>query len=292
MLCAFAISSLFLHSCKKDSDSNSSSNNPPPGPSSSFTAKIGGQDWTSATTSAIYRYGIFVLTGKSSDGKTIVIRTRPMLSVVTRFPIYLTYGSTDDVGIYMEGTNDSLAFATNQMMGVNVSTLSFSKFDTVTKQVSGSFSMTVRREIDDKEKVITGTFTDVVYDNQIPPTPSKTMTAKVNNSNWAAVSVLAIDMFGSISITGNAANGTTIRVTVPSTVKAGQTSSLSTFGSSSAQYNPDASTFKSAISGSVTITEHDIDAEVIRGTFNFIAGDSPSGGPNDTITNGSFVTTY
>lgn len=293
MLATFVAGSLFMSSCKKDSDSDSSGTT---GGSAGFTAKVDGVAWTSTTTGATYRYGVFVLSGKSSTGSSIILRVKPMSGSETIAPYFMMYSSTDNVGVYMESASDSLGYATNQYLSMpgTESILNFTKFDVASKKVSGTFTIYVKRLLDNKTKTITGTFTDVVYDDQVPPTPGKTMTAKVNGVSWTAASVFGLysSMTSSVTITANASNGSTIGLNIPISVKAGQTLTPSTFGTTRAQYNPTSSTFKGADSGSITVTEHDKDAKVMKGTFNFIAEDAMGSGPKDTITNGSFVVTY
>lgn len=292
MLTVMAASSLWLSSCKKDDGGDPDTNTTP---TSGFTAKVDGADWTSANTGATYRNGVFVLSGKSSDGKSIVLRVEPMAGLEAIIPKYfMTYMSTDNVGIYMEGSADSLAFATNQFASVSPDDnwLSFSAFNTANKTVSGTFSIKVKRLLDGKIKTITGSFTNIVYDNTVPPTPGKSMTAKVNGTAWTAVSVFGLYANSSITVTANASNGTTIGLTIPASATTGQTLTPLLFGPPSAQYNPTPTTFKSADGGQIKITLHDKDAKVIKGTFNFIAVDVLGSDPSDNITEGTFVVTY
>lgn len=291
LLAAFAVCSLSMSSCKKDDDSGTT-----PTSKVAFTATIDGAAWTSTTTGATYRYGVFVLSGKSSTGASIILRVKPFAGNEMISPYMMFQGSTDNVGIYMESSVDSLAYATNQYTSKpgDESMLTFSKFDAGTKTVSGTFTIKVKRLLDNKTKAITGTFTDIVYDDKIPPTPGKTMTAKVNGTTWTAASVVGTysSFTSSVLITGNASNGTTIGLNIPTTATAGQTLTPSAFGSVRAQYNPTSSTYKTADSGSITITEHDKDAKVMKGTFNFVAVDPMGGGTSDNITAGSFVVVY
>ncbi len=80
-------------------------------------------------------------------------------------------------------------------------------------------------------------------------------------------------------------------ITVPDTVKAG-TYSLSSIGDYTAQYNPNSSTFLGAVSGSLTITEHDPVGKTIKGTFNFEAEELTNPANKASITEGVFNVTY
>lgn len=293
LLAVCAAGSLTMSSCKKDSDSGSTTS----ASTSGFTATIDGAAWTSTTTGGTYRYGVFVLSGKSSTGASLILRVKPMAGNETIAPYMMFQGSTDNVGIYMENGVDSLAYATNQYMSIpgDESILTFSKFDVAAKKVSGTFTIKVKRLLDNKTKAITGTFTDVVYDDKVPPTPGKTMTAKVNGTSWTATSVFGVysSFTKSVAITGNASNGTTIGLNIPVSAEAGDALTPSLFGSVRAQYNPTSSTYKTAEVGTITVTEHDKDAKVMKGTFTFVAEDPMGGGsPSDNVTAGSFVVVY
>lgn len=297
MLAVFAAGSLFMSSCKKDSDSSSttSSSTTSSTTGSGFTAQVDGAAWTSAATGATYRYGVFVLSAKSSTGASITLRVKPVAGNEILVPCMMYYGSTDDVGVYMENATDSSGYTTSLYKATGSlleNALTFTKFDAAAKKASGTFTFKVTRLLDNKTKTITGTFTDIVYDTQVPATPGKTMTAKVNGTSWTAASVFGMSLGSSVSITANASNGTTIGLKVPSSATAGDTFEPSTFGTSSAQYNSSGSTVKGAISGSIKITEHDKDAKVMKGSFNFIAEDLLGSGPQDNITDGSFLVTY
>lgn len=280
-----------LTSCKKDSDDSSNSK-----PSSNaFTAKVDGADWKAGTTGATYLHDIFVLSAKSSSGAVLVLRVRPMKDYETMGPMVLFRGSDDNVGVYLESESDSLAYATNQYSGraFDMNYIQFTKFDKAAKKVSGTFSFIVERTFDGKTKTISGTFTDIVYDDKVPPTPDKTMTAKVDGNSWSATSVMGVynSFASSVSIVGNASNGTTIGLNIPVSAKAGSEYTPSSFGTTRAQYNPSSSTFRFADEGKITVTFHDKDAKVMKGTFSFLAEDSQEPDANE-ITEGSFVVTY
>lgn len=293
LLAAVAVGTLTVSSCKKETESETPA---PETASVSFSGTVDGAAWASAATGATYRYGVFVLSGKSSSGASIILRVTPMAGYETIGPYMMFQGSTDNVGIYMEDAADSLAYATNQYNSKpgDESTLTFSKFDVTSKKVSGTFSIKVKRLLDNKTRVITGTFTDIVYDDKIPPTPGKTMTAKVNGSTWTATSVFGVysSFTKTVAITGNASNGTTIGLNIPVSAKAGDKLTPSAFGTVRAQYNPSSTVFKAADVGTITVTEHDKDAKVMKGTFEFTAEDPMSGGNPDNITAGSFVVVY
>jgi len=271
--------------CKKSEDT--------PSTASSFKATVDGAAWTPKEYSASYRYDVFVLAGKSSSGESIIIRMKLVPGHEADQAFYqFFYNDDKSTGLYLAKENDA-AYATNQFDGSKPlpGTISFTKFDKTAKKASGSFNFKVKRVTDNGEKTITGTFENVVYDDKIPPTPAKTMTAKVDGTAWSATAVTAIssDLTKTIQIVGNASNGTTIGVTLPYKILPG-TYNTANFGSTTAQFNPSPTTFMMAESGSITVTSHDQDAEIIKGTFTFVAKDDILGQKN--ITEGTFVAVY
>lgn len=281
---AFIMLSVLFFSCSKKDDAAAPAANP-------FTATVDGKAWTSSSVAATYRYGIFALTGKSADGSVIIIRVRPMAGMETSGPIAFYYQATDNVGVYMIKETDTTSFISNivTFSPTYNPMLAFTKFDKGAKTAAGTFDIKVKRPTDNKVISITGSFT-VTYDDQIPPTPGKTMTAKVDGAAWtaSAVNCFSSSMTQTLQVIGNGPGGTTIALTLPYHVGAG-TYSISQFGSYMGQYNPTASTYIFGKSGSVTISSHDLDAKVIKGSFSFVADD---GTITKTITEGSFVGVY
>lgn len=272
-----------LSSCKKSDDSSSSS-------ATSFTGKVDGSSWTAKDIGATFMYGILTVTGKSSTGASIIIRLQPYPDHETDAPYNMFPESENNVLMYMEKDNDP-AYATNQFSpSAQPGMVTLTKFDKTNKKVSGSFTVKVKRILDGKEKTITATFENVTYSDKVPPTPGKVMTAKVDGATWTASSVYAqnLGITKMIQIVANASDGSTIGINLTEKVTAG-TYSFVSFGDYTAQYNPTPSTFMMADSGSITITSHDKDAKVIKGTFSFVAKD---GSNQKNITNGSFVAVY
>jgi hypothetical protein len=274
-----------LHACKDDKKTDT------PAAAKSMSGKVEGNSWTANEINAIYLNEIFVLTGKSSNGSSIVIRVQLFPGNEATIPYTLTYDDMDNAGIYMENATDP-AFSTNQWDGSKPFTgkLTFTKFDKSTKTVSGTFNLDVKRAIDGETRTITGSFTNVVYSDKLPPTPGKTMTAKVDGVFWSASNVTAVEMSitESIGIVGNASNSTSMTLYVPDDATVG-THNVERFGDYMAQYNPTSSTFLYGESGTINITEHDIVLKVIKGTFSFKASD---GTDEKEITAGNFVASY
>lgn len=275
----------FMFSCKKSESTSSTS--------PVFNATVDNAAFAKKDYSASYRYSVFVLSARSTTGQTILIRMKLVDGHEADQAFYqFFYNDDNSVGIYLESDNDA-AYATNQFDGSKPTpgTISFTKFDKTGKKVSGSFNFKVKRSTDNGEKTIAGTFENIPYDDKIPATPAKTMTAKVDGNAWTATNVTAVSssLTKTIQIIGNGAGGTSIGLVLPYKVLPG-VYNTAMFGSLTAQYNPSASTFMMAETGKITVTSHDPDAKIIKGSFEFLAKDQVLGEKN--ITAGSFTAVY
>jgi len=272
----------FATSCKDDSTAT---------PSKSMKGDIDGKSWSASKIGATFRYGVLVISGESSSGETVIIRIEPYEGFETAAPYKFYYDDDSDIGIYMEKAGAN-AYATNQYDVSNLypGEVVLTKFDKTNKIVSGTCTMDVKRVIDNKEKSISVTFTEIPWDDKIPPTPGQTMSCTVDGKSWTASAVNSLHSSAAkmIQIVGNASNGTTVGLAVPNDATIG-TYDISTFGTTRGQFNPTPTTFRTSNNGTITITEHDKDADVIKGTFSFKAN---SGSDTTVVTNGKFVSVY
>ena len=276
-----------LFSCKKKTDDLTPSNDP------SLTTKVDGTVWTAKNFTASYRYDVFVLNAKSASGQSIILRMKLVPGHETDQAFYeFAYDNDNSVGIFVEKESET-PFSTNQydMNKPVPGTISFTKLDKTSKKVSGSFKIKVRRVTDNGEKELAGTFENLTFDDVISATPAKVMTASVDAASWTATAVLtaSLTLQKTITIKGNAANGSSILLTLPYKTLPG-TYNTAMFGSTAAQYNPTSVAEMKAETGNITITFHDPDAKVIKGTFSFLAKDDILG--QKTITAGNFVGVY
>lgn len=278
----------FAYGCKDNSGSSGT-----PEPNQSMSGTVDGKSWTANQVSAAYINNVLVVTGVASDGSQVVIR----LGISEGFEVHkysLTYNSSSDVVTFQE-TKGGVAWTTNQFDGSNAipGEVDLTKFDKSGKKVSGTCVTDVKKIIDNSERSLNITFTNVGYSTDLGTTPDKTMTCKVDGKSWTASNVTAVKtgFTKSISIVGNATDQTTVSVTVPDDAKPG-TFTIGTLPGLSdylCQFNPSPTGFMTGYPGKVTITEHDDVKQYLKGTFSFTATNS-----SDTveITSGVFETTY
>ncbi len=285
-------------SCQKDfilDDIDSSLiTNPtlPGGVQGSFTANIDGTKFNADKGAAATRsLGVIVVGGFNNAGENITIRVADSgVHVYT-----LDIGSMANIAAYTKGTENT--YTTNAGNGPQQSggTLSITSINTDKKTISGKFSMNVFRQLDNKQKKITeGVFTNIPYETEpIPPSNSlDTFKVKIDGIAFPAYSIVAINLFNTISITvNNQAASKTVGLTMPPDVKPG-TYNYSPFDADFwGQYNPTSSTFLVANSGKITILEHNKATKRIKGNFNFEAKEI-IGSVSANLTEGYFSVTY
>ena len=235
--------------------------------------------------------GVIVIGGFNNAGENITIRVAD-----SGVHIYtLDIGSMTNIGTYTNGTENT--FTTNAGNGPQQSggTLSITSIDTDKKTLSGTFSMNVYRQIDQKQKKITeGSFMDISYETQpIPPAnTTDTFAVKIDGTAFPVYSIVSLNVMNTISITvNNQAVSKTVGLTMPAEVKAGTYNYSPAVMDFFGQYNPTSSTFLVANSGSLTILEHNTASKRIKGNFNFEAKDLMGSG-KASLTEGYFSVTY
>jgi len=281
------ILSVSVFSCKKGTED--------PEPSSSapkMALTIDGTAWSAQTFSATYRYGVIVIQGKTASGERIILRMKVVSGAETQM-YQFAYDDDVSVGSYIV-KDDEAEFATNKfdVSRPKPGTITYTKLDKTAKTVSGTFNVALKRTTDNSEKMIVGTFDNLVYDDKLVTVPTKSMTASVDGTLWLAnssVKAVSSTVTKTLEITGKASNGSSIVLTLPYKVLEG-THNIAKFGSKSAIYNPTTTTFLQGETGKITVTFHDPDAKIIKGTFSFLATDLSL--PQKDITTGDFTTTY
>jgi hypothetical protein len=251
-----------------------------------FRAKVDGTQFIADSAAGASRMGgVIVLTGVNNSGKRILLRVAD--SGVHQYSF--NRESMDNVGVYAESSSaNPNAFATNQFeTGDIYGTLNIAAIDTVAKKMSGTFSIRVRRMMDNTEKTITeGVFNNLSYATQ-PPAQSGTDTfrVKINGTAFTYNLLTGIKTFGMISVSAGNANGSggtpSVGLTFPETVAPGTFE----FGNFEyiGQYNPTGTLFMEADTGRVTILEHNTTTKRIRGNFHFSADTVFTGPPTPNI---------
>lgn len=259
--------------------------------SGSFKAKINGVQWeANSIKTATMQDGVIVLYGLNTDKKSILLRVAD--SGVHNYAFHSE--SMSNAGLFIDSAVSPFAFTTNQWdVEGNYGNLNITSIDTVRKTMSGTFSMQVYKNFDDTQRTITeGSFTKIVYTTQ-PPALSNTdsFRVKIAGLNFSYNLLTGINVFGRINVAASQGVAPAVGLSLPDTIKVGQHSfdSFDLIG----QYNPTASLFLAADTGSVTILEHNIVTKRIRGNFHFLANTAFTHlPPNINLTEGYFSVKY
>jgi hypothetical protein len=280
------------NSCQKELDIKDLDSNIVTHPvTGSFKAKIDGVQFIADKFTGITRaLNTIAIGGQGSDGQQIILRVADSgVHVYT-----LDINSFTNAGAYSE--DNDIAYSTNggSTSAESGGTLSITSIDEVNKTMSGTFSITVFRQTDGTQKVITeGVFTNIAYTTTaIPPANSTdTFSVKVDGEDFPEYSILATSVFNMISISASDQDvSKTVGLSFPSDVTAG-VYTFDPFGFEYiGQYNVGAS-FLIANSGTLTILEHNTATKRIRGTFEFPA-EELSGTGSAELTEGYFSVIY
>jgi hypothetical protein len=259
--------------------------------SGDFTAKINGVQFdANQVRTATIMNGVIAIAGRATDGRQIILRVADS-SVHT---YTLDINSFSNAGAY-QADSVSAAFTTNQgsTPAQSGGTLSISRIDAVNHTMSGVFTMNVFRALDSSQKVITdGIFNNIHYDTAAAPAASTdSFRVKIDGVDFPAYTIIGFSSLGSISVSGSNQSLTkTVGLNFPfTTVPGTYPMDLLTY---IGQYNPDATTFLTANTGTLTILENNATTKRVRGNFAFHAQPFLSTTPQATLTEGYFSVVY
>ncbi|MEO7045121.1 MAG: DUF6252 family protein [Ferruginibacter sp.] len=283
------------YGCQKDfqiTDVDSSMITPPGGTgtggvSGTLTATIDGvsfvADKVAAATKAI---GVIAIIGQNKAGEQILLRVADSAIHNYIFDI----NSTANVAAYSKDT--AYAYGTNGGLTADQSggVMSITSIDTVKKLMSGTFSMKVYRQYDNKQKIITnGVFKNISYDTQAiqPSSGSDTFRVKVDGNPFPAYSISHVFFGSTINISSSDQNvSKTVGFTFPSTITPGTYNVGGSFDYL-AQYNS-GTDYMMADSGSLQILEYNITTKRMRANFSFKASSAFTGTVTANLTEGYF----
>lgn len=267
---------LAISSCQKEIDfdaTNPTNPNPPAGATGNMKAKFNGTQWIANKGAGASRMGGLInITGFSTDRKYLTITLAD--SGVHR---YILSDATINVAAYID-SNDANQFALTSNQGVFPTTsggeVTITSIDTAKKTISGTFSFKLYRDVDNAAKTVTeGSFTNLTYSTSLPPSAATdTFKVKIDGTLYTPPTVVSsrLSMFSQITVTGT--NGTkAVGLVFPDNITPGSYT-LDLLGATyTALYNPDADPLKAkgAVSGTLTILEHNTGTKRIRGNFNF-----------------------
>jgi hypothetical protein len=290
----FTVGCLWLSSCKKET---SIENGHTVG---NFTAIINGVPWAAAMgqQQATITQGMINITGVSTDNQEISITVNGagtgeyVLNAQT--PSIAAYANLDSSELYAYSTSQSSDTA---KAGGTV-TISF--IDTADKTITGSFSINVFRTVDGQEKSITsGIFNQIPYTTSLPAgSPTDTVTAAIDGGDWAAQSIQASSLDGTLTLVGALTDGSqSLALVFPnySTPGTYPLTSSTALPSYLAVYNEvinGANTAEPGTTGSITILTNNTTTRRMTGTFQFNTNDPNIANTQHSITNGYFSVYY
>ncbi len=274
---------LLIAACSKEisleTDNPYNPNNPlPPSPievTGEMKAKLEGAQWVANRAAGAARMqGLINITGMSTDKKIFTITLTD--SGVHR---YILSDLTMNAAALLDSSEAApMTYTTNQG---NYPTdaggeVRITAIDAQKQTISGTFSFKLFREMDGARKTVTeGSFTNLKYTTTLPPSAaSNTFRVKIDGAAWAPASVMGVSvpMMNQIAVNATTANGSkSVGLVFPNNIAPGSYT-LDFFGMTYiGQYNPDTNPAhsKAAVSGTLTILEHNSTTKRIRGNFHF-----------------------
>lgn len=286
--CSWAIS------CKKETSIENGSF------AGNFTAVINGVPWSAASSQeqATIVRGLINITGVSTDNQEISISITD-----TADGVYVLNAQTPSIAVYAIADSSNLyAYSTSQSPDSSKAggVVTITQIDTVAKTVSGSFSFNVYRTYDGQGKSITkGVFNQIPYTTSLPAgSPADTVTAAIDGGDWAAESIQASSLDGTLTLVGASADGSqSVALIFPNYATPGTypLTSASATPSYLAVYDVVANGSNNAdpgTSGSITVTSNNTSTKRITGTFQFSTDDPNVPSSEHSIVNGYFSVYY
>ncbi|MCD4730713.1 MAG: hypothetical protein K8R74_08950 [Bacteroidales bacterium] len=275
----FAALSLILSGCHKEE-----SEEPETNPSASMSAKIDDVDWSATQAGCSISNGIAGIVGTAPQSQTIILT----LSEFSEGIIPLEFNGTS-VGAVTDG---NVTYTTNsdpQTSGIVIITY----INNADSLVSGTFEFYAYSPFGNGfVSVSDGNFTNVPFTNELPPIPDNSLVVDIDGSTFTPATVNASLLMGKIMISASNAQVTkTIGISIEENLTDGTYDIGGMFGSVSGQYNIGTSVIMIANEGELVITKHDMNNNILEGTFEFEAAEL-IGTNSASLTNGNFVVNY
>jgi hypothetical protein len=238
------------------------------------------------------------ITGVSTDNQEISISITG-----TGIGAYVLNAQTPSIAAYANLDSSELyAYSTSQSSDTAKAggTVTISSIDTVDKTVTGAFSLNVFRTVDGQGKSITsGVFNRIPYTTSLPAgNPTDTVTAAIDGGDWAAQSIQASSLDGTLTLVGALTDGSqSLALIFPnySTPGTYPLTSSTAIPSYLAVYNEvinGSNTAEPGTSGSITVLTNNTTTMRMTGTFQFSTNDPNVANSDHSITNGYFSVYY
>jgi hypothetical protein len=285
----------WISSCKKETSIENGS-----AVGGNFTAVINGVPWAAAASQeqATLTQGMINITGVSTDNREISIS---IIGIGTGD--YVLNAQTPSIAAYADLDSSELyAYSTSQSSDTAMAggTVTISSVDTVGKTVTGAFSFNVFRTVDGQHKGITsGVFNRIPYTTSLPAgNPTDTVTAAIDGGDWAAQSIQASALDGTLTLVGALTDGSqSLALIFPdySTPGTYPLTAGTAIPSYLAVYNEvinGSNTTEPGTSGSITVLTNNTSTMRMTGTFQFSTNEMNAAGTLHSITNGYFSVYY
>ena len=270
--------SLILSSCDKEDEEEQEPI------TASMTAKIDDVDWSANQAGCSVTNGIAGISGTAPQSQTIVITLSEFKEGIT--PLEFNGSSTAAV------TDGNVTYTTNsdhEAGGI----VRITSINTTDSLVSGTFEFIAYSFFNKGYiSVSEGNFSNIPFTNQFPATPDNSLEVDIDGSAFDVASVNASVLMGKIMISASNAQVTkTIGISIEENLTDGTYDIGGMFGSVTGQYNIGTSVIMIANEGELVITKHDMDNNILEGTFEFEAAEL-LGINSASLTNGTFVVNY
>lgn len=169
-----------------------------------------------------------------------------------------------------------------------------------TQTMSGSFQIATYSEDGLSSAIFSsGSFTDIPFTGDTEPGDGggggggneDSFSALIDGADFETQSLVAVETSGNILITATSSSGNSLVINFSSSAMAGNSFELTAGSANTGTYQTSAFQTYTATSGSIDITTHDTDANVVSGTFTFVATEF-LGTNTISVTEGSFEVTY
>jgi len=287
---------VFAASCNDDDDDN---NNPTPQPSAVFTAEksdsLGLSDWVaSGVTANIENETILMSAIRENEGDTLTF-----IILGDEEGIYQIdpQGGIFDAQVAYESPGNPISYTAGASTGSSVITVT--TIDTAAQTLSGTFIVQLREFVaDDEIAFINGVFENIPYISDIGGGVENvgSISASVDGTvvNFPTVLSSPNPLLDAIVFSGLDADGQSMSFSLPSDVTPG-TYQLDPTQLPRATYAPffdlNNPVNYLSLSGTVTISSHNMNTNEIVGTFSFEAGIIGQAAEH-SISDGSFDITY
>lgn len=249
---------------------------------------INSVNWRSADPHARISENSIVIYGTSANGQTIQLRI-----FSGEAGEYTMNQQNRHEGKYIPNMSQAVIGYSTNSSNLGTGYVFVNSVNEDAKTVSGIFSFKGYRETDGAFKSITdGTFTNVPYKfiNTIDTTVfDNVMLATVDGNSWAPNQVSGVKNDTAIIITGNlSSEWESLKLVLPISIGAG-VHFISSAGPIYSIFQQGFYTYNGT-AGSLTIAEHDVQRQIIRGTFffNFVN----NGGVTISVNAGQFEVMY